>query len=267
MIGGDVRANIILSIGLLSLGVLLTGCLDFGEGKKKELDQLLIYSGITMIRPMSEIAELTEKKCECKITITKGGSGNLLKSILYNKVGDIYLPGSDRYYKIISQKHQGLVTKMVPVGHNRAVMMVQKGNPKGITGLDQLTSREFGVMIGNPDSGSIGKEAKKILEKRGIYEGVVKNVMSLTTDSKDLVRALVQRKADVVINWFAASTWDENPQHIDVVEIPAKFVKTKKLVLGLLKYSAHPQKAKIFMDIAASAQGRDIFRRHGLYFD
>lgn len=229
--------------------------------------QLLIYCGITMLRPMAEIAKIIEIQENCKIIITKGGSGNLLKSIIHNKTGDLYLPGSDSYYKTINEKHKGLVIETKLVGHNKAAIMVQNNNPNNITNdLTLLTDKHFGVVIGNPDSGSIGKETKKILTKKGIFEAVVKNAMHLTTDSKDLVRVLKNKKADIVINWYAASTWDNNSDFMDTIQIDPEYSKKKKLILGLLKYSNHPDIAKKFMELAISEKGKDIFKKHGLFF-
>lgn len=152
---------------ILCIGLISGGCSKTKEEAASE-KEILIYCGITMIKPMSEIAAIVEKQENCKIKITKGGSGNLLKSILYNKTGDLYLPGSEKYFNIIETEHKGLVTEKVMVGHNIAVIMVQKGNPKGITAdLSNLADNNYGVVIGNPDSGSIGKETKKILQSRG----------------------------------------------------------------------------------------------------
>ncbi|MEA3361124.1 MAG: substrate-binding domain-containing protein [Thermodesulfobacteriota bacterium] len=266
--------TVISSMMILILIFFISSCSQNSDQEKKDSapvqnkKELLIYCGITMIRPMSEIAAMIENQENCKITITKGGSGNLLKSIAHNKTGDLYLPGSDRYYKIIDEKYPDLVTATEFVGHNKAAIMVQKGNPKKITkDLADLADKHYGVVIGNSDSGSIGKEAKKILEKKGVYKDVIKNVMSLTTDSKDLVKAIKNKEADIVINWFAVSTWDDNPQFMDVIEIDPKYAKKKKLILGLLKYSRYPDIAKKFMDLAGSEKGKELFKKHGLYFD
>ena len=243
----------------------LVSCKKEEAEKKKEL---LIYSGITMIRPMTEIAKIIEEQENCQITIIKDGSGNLLESIVHNKTGDLFLPGSERYYTIIENDYPGLITETVNVGHNRAVIMVQAGNPDTITpDLLNLTSIEYGVVIGNPESGSIGKETKNILDKKGIYEDVVRNAMSLTTDSKDLMKAIISKDADIVINWFSVYTWDNNSEYMDVLEIDPELVETKELILGLLKFSEHPDIAKKIMALAGSDKGREIFKKYGLYFE
>ncbi len=228
--------------------------------------ELLIYCGITMIKPMTEIAELIEAQYPCRITITKGGSGNLLKSIRVNQVGDLYLPGSESY--IATCLKDGTVTERVHVGHNKAALMVQKGNPRGITAdLNNLLRDDYYVVIGNPKSGSIGRETQKILESKGIFNRVTANARHLTTDSKDLIKVLADKEADLVVNWYATATWPENEPYVDALPIDSRFAKPKNLVLGLLKYSRYPEIAREFMALAASAEGRAIFKKYGLYHD
>jgi molybdate transport system substrate-binding protein len=252
---------------VLTLFSIIIGCSNKADENTKK-KELLIYCGITMIKPITEIASLIEKRENCKITITKGGSGNLLKSINFNQTGDLFLPGSDKYYKMIKKDTPDLISETILVGHNRAAIMVQKGNPSHLTSdLNQLTDKKLGVVIGNPDSGSIGKTTKEILTKRGIFQDVVLNALTLTTDSKDMIKALKLKEADLVINWYAVSTWDNNPEFIDVIEIEPEFRMTKKLILGLLKYSDEPDLARKFMVLAGGEDGRKIFRKHGLYMD
>jgi len=233
---------------------------DAASGKK----QLLLYCGITMIQPMTEIARVIEQQEDCEIIITKGGSGNLLRAIKVNKLGDLYLPGSDSY--IETCKKEGLVKETVHVGYNKAAIMVQKGNPKGISNdLTNLMSPDYCVVIGDPDSGSIGRETKKILERRGIFEQVAANTLKLTTDSKDLVNVLRDGQADIVINWYATSTWPENQPYVDALSIDEQYASKKKLVLGLLEFSEHPDIARKFMAYASSEKGQALFQQYGLF--
>ncbi len=257
--------NQILVTCLLMICLSIDGC---GDSQETEVPrELLIYCGITMIRPMSDIAAIIEEQEDCKIIITKGGSGNLLKSLRANQVGDLYLPGSDSY--IVTCLDEGLIaaeSDTVFVGHNKAAMMVPKGNPKGITAdLDNLTREDLYVVIGNPNSGSIGKETKKVLERKGIFEAVQQNARSLTTDSKDLFLTLKHEEADLVVNWFAVSTWPENEPYLDVLAIDERYAHKQRLVLGLLKTSKYPGIARKFMQYAASDEGKALFSKYGLY--
>ena len=245
-------------------GLCACGCSRKEAAQNEQKKELLVYCGITMFKPMSDIAKVIEQQEGCKIIITKGGSGNLLESIRINKVGDLYLPGADSYIKTCLA--EGVVTETVHVGYNKAAMMVQKGNPKGIIAdLDNLASKEYYVVIGNPQSGSIGRETTKILKQKGILAEVQRNARALTTDSKDLILVLKRKEADLVVNWYATSTWPENSPYVDVLPISEKYACKKRLVLGLLSTSKHPGIARKFMEYAASEEGRELFKKYGLY--
>ncbi|MDY7000898.1 MAG: substrate-binding domain-containing protein [Thermodesulfobacteriota bacterium] len=255
--------SFILMVFLLSNVLFLGGCGgDNDAGAKKK--ELLVYCGITMIRPMSDIARIIENREDCRIIITKGGSGNLFKSIKTNNVGDLYLPGSDSYIQTCLK--EGLVFETAFVGYNKAAMMVQKGNPKGISAdLNNFADKRYYVVVGNPNSGSIGKETKNILVKKGIFEKVINNARHLTTDSKNLALVIKNKEADLVINWYATAKWPENEPFIDVLPIDEKFCKKKKLVIGLLNTSKYPEIARKFMKYASSEEGHSLFKKHGFY--
>jgi len=95
-------------ISFLALLLLsLAGC--NGKPQENQKKELLIFCGITMARPIQEIASLIEEEQNCVIKIIQGGSGSLLRSIKVNGLGDLYLPGDDVY--IQQSLEEGLVTK------------------------------------------------------------------------------------------------------------------------------------------------------------
>ena len=246
------------------LSLLLAACSQNSGSDTAAPRELLVYCGITMIKPMSEIAARIEAQENCQITITKGGSGNLLKAIQVNQVGDLYLPGADSYIK--TAQAEGLVSEAVFVGHNKAALMVQRGNPKSIPAdLTSLTDPGYYVVIGNPESGSIGRETRRILDRRGIFAQVSANARRLTTDSKDLVRLLRDKEADLVINWHATATWPENTAAVTALPIDSRYATPRRLVIGLLNTTRYPEIARKFMALAAAPEGREIFRKYGLF--
>ncbi len=251
-------------LGLLCLAAFFLYSLLLDPEQPKPKKELLVYCGITMIQPVSQIASIIEQREDVKISILKGGSGNLLNSIKFNRIGDLYLPGSESY--IQQAKSEGLVLRSAHVGYNKAAMMVREGNPKSIpASLDALKNPDLYVVIGNPSSGSIGKETKKILTTANMFDQVMGNVKEMTTDSKRLVEVLKKGEADLVVNWHATSTWEENAPYIDSIPIDGRLAKKKRLVLGLLATSKYPDIANKFMNYAASPEGQQIFDRYGLY--
>jgi molybdate transport system substrate-binding protein len=239
---------------------MLSGCRKAEQAESRK--ELLIYCGITMIMPMQEIAKIVEQEKNCTIKITKQGSGALLNSIKANRVGDLFLPGAESYIKTCID--EGLVKESVSVGYNRAALIVQKGNPLHITpDVRNLTNKQYRVVLGSAESGSIGRETERILGPLGIYQEALDNALFLTSDSKGMVKAILDKNADLVLNWYASSVWEENRPFMDGLLLDDKVAPPHKLVLGLLTFSPYPDIARRFMELASSEQGQEIFARHG----
>jgi molybdate transport system substrate-binding protein len=225
---------------------------------------LLLYCGITMVKPMVEISKVIEKKYNCNIKIIQGGSKDLYQSLSYSKKGDLYLPGSDSYRK--SNLKDGYLLDGQYIGFNQAAIFVQKGNPKNINSLENLVSEDLSTILCNPKSGSIGKMTKKILIKykgEDFYDESFDRTVEIGTDSRNLNKSIIEKRVDMTVNWRATGLWDENSQYIDIVDIEEKYAPKKKLVLNLLSFSKNKSISREFMKYAASKDGQIIMKKYG----
>ncbi len=226
-------------------------------------DILVVYCGITMEKPMREIADIIEIQHGCKVKLVTGGSEDLMNILLRSKNGDLFLPGSDAYISQLEKDYPELVVKKAKVGVNRAALFVQKGNPKNIANdLDLLLNTDYRVIIGAANKGSIGKTTKSILDKKGIYEEVVERAL-IAVDSEGLINAFKADKADISVNWYAASTWPENRDIVDAVTLPSEYEARKNLVLSVLSTSKYTGIAESFFSLASSEEGFKIFDKYG----
>jgi molybdate transport system substrate-binding protein len=222
---------------------------------------LFFYCGITMAKAMSEIKQKIEKKDNCKIKIIPGGSKSLYNSLKAARVGDLYLPGSDSYRN--KNLKDGLLTDFVNIGYNQAALVVLKGNPKHIKSLKDLKRKDIRLVIGNPETGSVGRVAKKVAIIYGgenYYNYLYNNSVKLLADSKRIDNFLINKKADVAIDWRAAAI---NNPYLDVIKIDEKYAKKYKLQINLLKFSKHKKIAKDLMNFAASKEGQKIMKKYG----
>lgn len=247
---------------LVLLLLSLAGC--NGKPQENPKKELLIFCGITMTRPIQEIASLIEAEQDCVIKIIQGGSGSLLRSIKVNGLGDLYLAGDDAF--IQQSLEEGLVTKTVTVGLNHLALIVQKNNPLSISAdLENLADKKYRVVIASSKSSSVGKVAENILRSHSLYQKVLNNALYLTTDSKDLMLSIRNKKADLALNWYAVAQWDENREFMDALLLHEKDAPCNMLILGLLRFSVYPDIATHFMELASSPQGRKIFGRYGFH--
>lgn len=252
------RRYILLLCAVLGALFLTAGAALAQAGKV----EMLIYCGITMVRPMTEIAQLFEKKENIKITLAQGGSEDLYQSAKKSGVGDLYLPGEPTYRdKYLSE---GLLGEFQIVGYNQMAMMVAKGNPHKVKGdVRELLRKDLVVSIGNATSGSVGKETKDILDALKIYQKVVAAAIFLAPDSRGLNNALKKGEVDVVINWRATGFFADNIGALEVIDLDPKLATPQALRLNLLTFSKHKELARRFIAFSAGDEGQAIFRKYG----
>lgn len=218
---------------------------------------LIFYCGITMVKPITKMAKIIEDKYNCIIKISQGGSKDLYDSLKYSRKGDLYLPGSQSYR--IKNLKDGLLLDAVEIGYNKASIFVQKGNPQNVSSLDDFVSENVASILCNPNSGSIGIMTRNILTKykdNDFFESAYDNTVEIGTDSRNLNRALIDKRAEVTINWRATSFWKQNEKYIDTIEIDDKYAPKKKLLISLLKSSKNKKIAKAFMEFSISPEGK-----------
>jgi molybdate transport system substrate-binding protein len=244
------------------LALALSALTPFGAFAQSAKTELLLYCGITMVRPMTEIAQVFEKRENVKITIAQGGSEDLFQSAKKSGVGDWYLPGEPSY----REKHlkEGLFGDHLIVGYNQMALVVLKGNPKQVKADPrEMLRKDLIAIIGNAESGSVGQEAKTILDRLGIYPQVVRSAAFLAPDSRSLMNAMKKGDADITMSWRATGLFADNTAKLDVIDLDPKVAKPQPLLLIQLKSTKNAELAKRFMSFVASEEGQAIYRKHG----
>lgn len=223
---------------------------------------LLIYCGITMVRPVTDIVRLFEKQEKISIAVAQGGSEDLYQSAKKSQQGDLYLPGEPVFR--IKHQPEGLLGEYRGLGFNQMALMVQKGNPKKVKpDLKELLRKDLSVVLGSSESGSVGVEARRILTQAGLYPRVAARVAQMLPDSRSIMAAMRRGDADVTMSWRATGYFPDNAAFVDVLDLPPAVAPPQELQLTLLTFSKNPVMARKFMAFAAGPQGQAIFRRYG----
>ena len=247
-----------------SVRTLLVGlaCVFSVAASSAQENSLLIYCGITMVRPITELARTFEQQEKIKISISQGGSEDLYRSARKSRTGDLYLPGEPSYRtKYLAE---GLLGEFKVVGYNQMALFVPKGNPKKVQpDLKELLRKDLVLTIGNAESGSVGQESKAMLDRANLYPKVVSHAAFLMPDSRAINLALKRGDADLALNWRATAFFPDNAPQIDVVDLDPLVAKPQALLLNLLTFSQNPAAATKFMAYVASGEGQAVFRKYG----
>lgn len=225
-------------------------------------NDLMIYCGITMVRPVTELARTFEQRHGTKITISQGGSEDLYQSLKKSQRGDLYFPGEPSYRtKYLSE---GLLGDFQLVGYNQVALFVAKGNPKNVKpDLKELLRKDVSVIVGSVDSGSIGQETKRILDAQKLFPRVIAKAALMMPDSRAINLAFKRGEGDLALNWRATAFFPENQPHLQVVDLPPSISQPQALLLIQLTFSKNPKLAQQFANFAASEEGQAVFRKFG----
>jgi len=111
----------------------------------------------------------------------------------------------------------------VEISDTEIVIAVPKGNPKGIKSLKDLTRPGIRVSVGQPDQCTIGALTRLLLEKEGLYDEVMKNVVTQTASSAMLVPTVSTGSVDASLAYLTDTLAEKDK--VDVIRIPSNAAK------------------------------------------
>lgn len=185
---------------------------------------------------------------------------------------DVYTDGKNQMDKL-----QDWFSQTSPYATNRLAIMVAKGNPKHIKGLQDLGRSDVRVTMPNPAWESIGKQIEQCFVKAG-GDSLRNSIMvRKVQDSSTFLTQIHHRQSpmrilygqsDAAPLWFTEAYYQQQIQHpVDFVEIPAAENVTVTYVAGLMKQAPHAQAAKDFMMFLQSTEAKKIYEKYGFNKD
>ena len=224
----------------------------FGCGTEPRL-----YCGAGIRPPVDELVEQFEQEHGVAITVDYAGSEALLGRIKLSGKGDLYMPGDVHYVEQAEQAD--LIATSEPVCYFVPVILVQKGNPKKIHTLEDLTRADVKVGLGDPKVCAIGRKASRIFVKNKIDEEKV-NVKYRSATVNNLGTQIKMGSLDAVIVWDATAAYFA--EDADAITIPPEQNVISKVAVGVLKSAEYPDLARKFVEFITSERGQEVFRKH-----
>jgi len=225
---------------------------------------LLIYVGAASKPPTEEVAGVFEKKTGIRVHLNIGSSGAILSQLKLTRRGDIYFPGSSDYMELA--KREGLV---FPETEARVVYLVpainvQRGNPKKIQGLKDLTRPGVRVAIANPESVCVGVYAVETIERAFSQEEKAafrRNIRNYPESCEKTATIVALRAVDAVIGWSVFEHWDL--KRIQTIPLkPEEVTRIGYIPAAIARYTNHRALAQQFLDFIASPEGKAVYKKY-----
>lgn len=242
---------LVIPLILIIFSILYTN-INTGENRS-----LFVYCAAGLKPAMDEIVEVFEKETKIKVEITYAGTGTLANQILTSNQGDLFIAADPEFLKPLFERDLLIRTeqilKFIPV------IAVFDDNPQNVTKLEDLTKTGVRVGIGEAQVPAIGRISKIILEKAGIYDEVLKNVVVETATVNELATYIKSGAVDAGIIWksMAINTG------LKYYEIPSDKNIISYVTVAILRSSRNIEDAELFLKFLKSAEAKEIFEKHG----
>ncbi|TWT84081.1 putative binding protein precursor [Planctomycetes bacterium CA13] len=132
---------------------------------------------------------------------------------------DVYM-ACDRYYL---ENVRDWFQEDVDISEADIVIAVPKGNPKNIQGIADLAKDGMRISVGQPEQCTIGALTRIMLEKMGVYDQVMKNVVMQTASSSMLVPTVSTNSVDATISYITDTKAESDK--VDSVRIDSLYAK------------------------------------------
>jgi ABC-type molybdate transport system substrate-binding protein len=204
------------------------------------------------------------------------GGGWVYNGKEYRATPDIYASVNLGHLKQL--KAAGLMRRYEIYMHNELQIMVAKGNPKGIAGIDDLVRNNVRTSMPNPvNEGIMQFYARKVLERHGIWPAIANGqaCVSCQTTARNWFTAVHHRetperirdgKSDAGIVWKTEVM--EAMRHgapVDAVELPAEDSLRDEVAyaVGALENGRHRKNAENYLAFLATDAAQDAYARFG----
>jgi molybdate transport system substrate-binding protein len=217
---------------------------------------VVVFAGSSLTEAFDEMATAFKAaNPHANVTFNFAGSGDLVTQISQGAPADIFVSADDSNMTKLTDAGEA-VGDPVSIAKNTFEIIVEKGNPKGVTGVADLAKPDLLVVL-CADTVPCGKGAAKILANAAVavtpksYEDKVKGVVTKVTAG--------EADAGIVYVTDVQAAGDNAAG----VEIPANINVINNYPMVLTKEATNPAAAQAFMAFVASPDGQAILAKYG----
>lgn len=256
----DKSILVIMIIAIISIaGVSIAFAAD--DAKSNDSGSIVVYAGAGFSELGDDLVKaFNEKYPNIEVNMRYGGSGELFTTMQTQKSGDVFFPAAYKYMGeaitngYVENDTVKNVTKNIPV------IIVQPGNPKNITGVEDLARDDVKVGLGEPEGPAIGKSSQEILNKTN----VTVDPTVTTTTVNQLVTYLISGEIDATIVWKAMTTWADNQGKFEVIDIPEDQNKISTIPIAVTTFTQDDDSAHKFVDfVTEDDDAHKLFEKWG----
>lgn len=248
------------------------------DTQSAQTTELTVFAAASMTETLNQIAE-DYKTVDPNVSLTFNfaSSGDLLSQIREGADCDVFISAAPKQMNALDGSLKNDADKnpdgldelldgtRIDLLENKVVLAVPEGNPKGIESFDKLADQlgagEVFLAIGNSDV-PVGQYTRKIFAHYGIDEQSLADAGVLTYGSnvKEVTTQVSEGAVDCGII-YATDAYSAGLESVD--EATADMCGQVIYPAAVLRNSAHPDKAKAFLDYLTGEDAGRVFESVG----
>lgn len=238
--------------------IILAGMLGGCAGEQNSIH---IFAGAAGKPAITEAVKLFEQRYGVKVEVTYGSSGETLSQILISQTGDVYIPGSDDYMNKAEDK--GVIIKETRriICYLKPVIVVQKGNPKKINTIEDLTRPGIKIAIGVPQAVCLGDIAYEIFRKAGIKDRIKNNIITHAHNCEHLLTLVKLKQVDAIIGWDFYGNLAK--AEVEIILLPEEIANLRNIPSAVVSFSKQRRLADKFVRFISDSNSKEVFKKYG----
>jgi molybdate transport system substrate-binding protein len=218
--------------------------------------EIVLFSG-AMLRPgIEKTLKEFEQREGCRITTVYNGCGILVAQMRTGQRPDAYFSCDTSFMKSVAD----LYLDPVSVVDNHLMIIVQKGNPKGIRTVQDLIKPGLHVGLPHHEKSAMGNIAWKMLGQMNLADALGQNLSVESPTGDFLINQIRTGSLDAII--ACRSNWTGVREHLDAIPIDHPLARmTQPYAVG--RATRYKQMMSRLQDALTTAASRQRFEAEG----
>jgi len=221
---------------------------------------LFVYWGAATRAPALEIIDAFKNTTGVRVEATFGGSGPLLSALELSRSGDLFLGvGTFSEMELAVKKNLVDASSVRRIAYLVPVIFVQKGNPKNITNLEDLTRSDVKLCLTDPTYG-VGLFIKEIFERNGLWDKIKGRFIEVRS-GEEAVANVILGSADATVSWHVF--YYQNKEKVELVWIDPSRIEVSTIPAAITVYTKDKVLSDVFLSFLNSNASKEILAKYG----
>lgn len=222
--------------------------------------ELHVSAAASLRKPFEALAPAFEAANGVKLVFAFGASGVLQKQIEAGAPADVLASASPKQVDALIAEDLISAEETVTFASNDLVILVPKGNPRGVHGPQDLAKADK-LVTGNPDTAPHGAKAKEWLTGLGLWKGLQPKFI-FAENAAQTLDYVARGEVDAGIG-FGSDARSSSAVSV-VYTVPKGAIKPIRYVAAPVKATARAAPARKFVGYLSSAEGQVVLKDAGL---